>query len=66
MRPNETMKKLTGWAAIIAVPTLVTGFVGMNVAFPLEGSVAGFWIYLLLMVVSGLALFAVFRSRDWV
>jgi magnesium transporter len=65
-RLNETMKKLTGWAAIIAVPTLVTSFVGMNVAFPLEGTVVGFWLYLLLMVVSGLALFAVFRSRDWV
>ena len=31
---NETMKKLSGWAAIIAVPTLVSGFVGMNVAVP--------------------------------
>jgi magnesium transporter len=66
VRLNETMKKLTGWAAIIAVPTLVTSFVGMNVTFPLEGTVAGFWLYLLLMVISGLALFAVFRSRDWV
>ena len=35
------MKKLSGWAAIIAVPTLVSGFVGMNVAFPLEGTGAG-------------------------
>jgi magnesium transporter len=60
------MKKLTGWAAIIAVPTLVTSFVGMNVAFPLEGTVAGFWLYLLVMVVSGLALYAVFRTREWV
>ena len=67
MRSNETMKKLTGWAAIIAVPTLVTGFVGMNVAFPLEGTVAGLldlprdhggsrpWSCSLL-----------FRARDWV
>ena len=47
------MKKLTGWAAIIAVPTLVTSFVGMNVAFPLEGTAAGFWLYLAIMVVSG-------------
>ncbi len=60
------MKKLTGWAAIIAVPTLVTSFVGMNVAFPLEGTVAGFWVYLAIMVVSGLVLWAMFRARDWV
>ena len=66
VRLNQTMKKLTGWAAIIAVPTLVTSFVGMNVTFPLAGTVAGFWLYLVLMVVSGLALFAVFRARDWV
>ena len=35
VRMNQIMKKLTGWAAIIAVPTLVTSFVGMNVGFPL-------------------------------
>jgi magnesium transporter len=66
VRLNQTMKKLTGWAAIIAVPTLVTSFVGMNVAFPLEGTAAGFWLYLSIMVVSGLVLYAVFRARDWV
>ena len=66
VRRNETVKKLTGWAAIIAVPTLVTGFVGMNVAFPLEGTAAGFWVYLAIMVVSGLALWAMFRARDWI
>ena len=35
---NVIMKKLSGWAAIIAVPTLVTSFVGMNVAYPLSGT----------------------------
>ena len=25
------MKKVTSWAAIIAVPTLITGYYGMNV-----------------------------------
>jgi len=66
VRLNQTMKKLTGWAAIIAVPTLVTSFVGMNVAFPLAGTAAGFWVYLLVMVVSGLVLYGLFRARDWV
>ena len=66
VRLNETMKKLTGWAAIIAVPTLVTSFVGMNVSFPLAGTAAGFWLYLVIMVVCGLVLYAVFRARDWV
>ncbi len=31
---NDTTKKLTGWAAIIAVPTLITGFFRMNVPYP--------------------------------
>ena len=66
VRLNQTMKKLTGWAAIIAVPTLVTSFVGMNVSFPLEGTVAGFWVYLAIMVAAGLVLFAIFKGRDWV
>ena len=66
VRLNQTMKKLTGWAAIIAVPTLVTSFVGMNVSFPLESTVAGFWVYLAIMVAAGLVLFAIFKGRDWV
>jgi magnesium transporter len=66
VRLNQTMKKLTGWAAILAVPTLVTSFVGMNVTFPLEGTVAGFWIYLAVMVAAGVVLYVVFKARDWV
>lgn len=65
-RSNASMKKLTGWAAIIAVPTLVTGFVGMNVAFPLDGTLAGFWFYLMIMVVAALVLYLVFRRKEWI
>jgi magnesium transporter len=32
-RMNLVMKKVTSWAAIIAVPTAVTGFFGQNVPF---------------------------------
>lgn len=66
VRSSEIMKKLSGWAAIIAVPTLVTGFVGMNVAFPLEGSVAGFWIYFVIMVATAGTLFLLLRARGWI
>jgi magnesium transporter len=65
VRMNQIMKKLTSWAAIIAVPTLVTSFVGMNVRFPLVGSIVGFWFYLALMVVVGIVLYFVFRAKDW-
>ena len=63
---NETMKKLSGWAAIIAVPTLVSSFVGMNVLVPLTGSRAGFWLYLAVMVVAAVVLYVVFRLKRWV
>ncbi|GAA3624849.1 magnesium transporter CorA family protein [Microlunatus ginsengisoli] len=66
LRLNSIMKKLTGWAAVIAVPTLVTSFVGMNVRFPLVGTLAGFWLYFVLMVISAALLYALFKRRDWI
>ena len=33
-RLNVITKKVTSWAAIIAVPTFITGFYGMNVPYP--------------------------------
>ena len=33
-RMNLIIKKVTSWAAIIAVPTFITGFYGMNVPYP--------------------------------
>jgi magnesium transporter len=63
---NVIMKKLTGWAAIIAVPTLITGFAGMNVKFPLVGTAYGFWVYLVVMVATALALYLVFKRKDWI
>ena len=66
VRMNQIMKKLTGWAAILAVPTLVTSFVGMNVGFPLYGSGVGFWVYFSVMITASVVLYFVFRARDWV
>ena len=41
-RMNNVMKKLTSWAAIIAVPTAVTGYYGQNVPYPGFGARVGF------------------------
>ena len=41
-RLNMIMKKLTGWAAVIAVPTAITGFYGQNVPYPGFGREWGF------------------------
>lgn len=40
---NDTMKILTIWSLLMAVPTIVTGFFGMNVELPFQKSPAG-WI----------------------
>lgn len=66
LRMNSIMKKLTGWAGIVAVPTLVTGFVGMNVRFPLDGTSVGFWVYLMVMIAAIAGLYVSFRRRDWI
>jgi magnesium transporter len=64
-RMNVISKKVTGWAAIIAVPTFITGFYGMNVPYPYFGREIGFSISMCLMVVSMVILYRVFRTRDW-
>ncbi|MGI8330554.1 magnesium transporter CorA family protein [Actinomadura scrupuli] len=64
-RLNEVMKKVTSWAAIIAVPTAVTGFYGMNVPYPGYGQHWGFVTGALVLVVTSLGLYAVFKKRGW-
>src|ERR1700748_2576796 len=59
-RMNVISKKVTGWAAIIAVPTLITGFYGMNVPYPYFGRQLGFTISACLMIVSMIVLYRVF------
>ncbi len=62
---NQVMKKLTGWAAVIAVPTAVTGFYGQNVPYPGNGKEWGFVSSLVILIGTALALYAVFKKRDW-
>jgi magnesium transporter len=64
-RLNVIMKKVTSWAAIIAVPTAITGFYGQNVPYPGFGHVSGFWASTIIILVLSGALYLVFRWRDW-
>ena len=65
-RMNMIMKKVTSWAAIIAVPTAITGFFGQNLAFAGFGTAWGLWMSVVLIVaVSGL-LYLGFKKRDWI
>ena len=64
-RQNQIMKKVTSWAAIIAVPTLITGYYGMNVPYPGNGQTWGFVLSAVLIAVMSAALYALFRSKEW-
>jgi magnesium transporter len=65
-RMNLIMKKVTSWAAIIAVPTAITGFFGQNLKFFGFGTAWGAWASLALIVVTSFALYLSFKKRDWV
>ena len=64
-RQNQVMKKVTSWASIVAVPTLITGYYGMNVKYPGITTAWGFWVSVGLMVVASAALYGAFKRREW-
>lgn len=61
-RLNTIMKKLTGWAAIIAVPTLVTGWFGQNIPYPGYGNDWGVLTSAVVSVLTSVALYLGFRA----
>ncbi len=64
-RQNQIMKNVTSWAAIIAVPTLVTGFYGMNVPYPGFAQRWGFELSAALMIGIVVVLYVTFKRRGW-
>jgi magnesium transporter len=64
-RQNQVMKKVTSWAAIIAVPTLITGYYGMNVKYPGLATRWGWLTSLVLMASLSLLLYRTFKKNDW-
>jgi magnesium transporter len=64
-RANQIMKLVTSWAAIIAVPTLITGWYGMNVPYPGSGETWGVWAAAGLVVALSAGLYVLFKRRNW-
>ena len=65
-RLNEVMKKLTSWAAIVLVPTLVAGVYGMNfVHMPELAWRYGYLYALALMAAASGTLYLMFKRRGW-
>ena len=64
-RTNLIMKKVTSWAAIIAVPTAITGFYGQNLPFPGSGTHWGVLTSVALIAGLSTVLYAAFKRKDW-
>jgi magnesium transporter len=62
---NVITRKLAAWAAIIAVPTAVTGWYGQNVPYPGFGHASGFVASTVVILVLAGALYWFLRRRDW-
>jgi magnesium transporter len=65
-RQNEDVRKISAWAAIVAVPTLITGIYGMNFEHMPELTWRlGYPLAIALMAVICLALYHRFRRIGW-
>jgi magnesium transporter len=64
-RLNSIMKKVTSWAAIIAVPTAISGYYGMNVPYPGFEQKWGVWVATLGIFGLSYFLYLMFKRRDW-
>ncbi len=62
---NEITKKLAAWAAIIAVPTAITGFYGQNVPYPGFGQFGGFLSSCVVMVLLAGGIYLYLRRKGW-
>jgi magnesium transporter len=62
---NDVTRKLAAWAAIIAVPTAITGYFGQNLPFPGFEKWWGVVISFALIVVSAGGLYIFAKKRGW-
>jgi magnesium transporter len=66
VQQNDVVKKISGWAAIITVPTLIASIYGMNFEhMPELHWRVGYPLALLSMVVAGAILHRVLRRAGW-
>jgi magnesium transporter len=66
VRQNEDMRKISAWAAIIAIPTMIAGLYGMNFHhMPELGWTYGYPITMAAIAVACVALYGYFRRIGW-
>ena len=62
---NTVTRQLAVWAAIIAVPTAVTGFYGQNLPYPGFAEQSGFLTSSIIWIGVSIGLYFSFRRRNW-
>lgn len=63
---NDVSKKFAGWAAIIALPTMIAGFYGMNFSFIPEAEWRyGFYSVILFTLAACTLLYYFFKRSGW-
>jgi magnesium transporter len=66
VRQNDDVRKISAWAAILAVPTLISGIYGMNFEhMPELGWTFGYPLALVLMAIACFVLYRKFRQSGW-
>ncbi|MBP7842924.1 magnesium transporter CorA family protein, partial [Candidatus Woesebacteria bacterium] len=61
---NKTIKLLTSVTVILTVPTLISGYYGMNVALPLQDHPIAFLLIIAASIILSFGLLAIFSKRD--
>lgn len=65
-RQNDITKRISGWGAVLLVPTITTGWYGQNFShLPLLDSPAGPVVWLAITVAGAVALALVLRKANW-
>jgi magnesium transporter len=64
-RLNVITKKVTSWAAIIAVPTAITGFYGQNLPYPGFSKDSGFYTSSVVIIAFSALLYVLFKRKGW-
>jgi magnesium transporter len=67
LEQNQIIKIFTVFSLVFLPPTLIASIFGMNFTLiPGLDSPLGFWVSLLLMMVSGIGIIAYFRNKGWI
>jgi magnesium transporter len=66
VRQNDDVRKISAWAAMAAVPTMVAGIYGMNFEYmPELHEVWGYPVVVLVMAAAVYLLYRLFKRRGW-